>query len=89
MFPLKGHGVPPFQENPMLRKSQANPAPVCVLLGGPKAAASAQDVCVLLRRQPTPYQSPSPWLVARTALNHYANGRVWGMTDKLRFFLFG
>lgn len=75
----------------MFRKSHVNPAPVCVLLGGPKAAASAQGVCVLLRRQPTPYQSPSPWrrLGARTALHHPANGRVWGMTDKLRFFLFG
>ena len=75
----------------MFRKSQVNPAPICVLLGGPKAATSAQGACVLLRRQPTPYQSQSPWhrIVARTSLNRHADGCEWGMIDKLRFFLFG
>ena len=75
----------------MFRKSQVNPASICVLLGGPKAAASVQEACVLLRRLPTPYQSQSSWrrIVARMSFNRHADGCAWGMIDKLRFFLFG
>ena len=74
----------------MLPKSLVNPAPVCVLLGGPKAIESAQDVCVLLRSPNTPHQAHPSWQrMKRASPICSANRRTWGMTDKLRFFLFG
>ena len=65
----------------MFRKSQVNPAPVCVLLGGPKTAEAVQGICVLLRSTSAPNQSQPFWRHTHTS--------VWGMTDKLCFFLFG
>ena len=74
----------------MLPKSLVNPAPVCVLLGGPKPIESAQKVCVLLRSQNTSHQTPPSWQRIKSASPICsANRRTWGMTDKLRFFLFG
>ena len=65
----------------MFRKSQVNPAPVCVLLGGPKTTEAVQEICVLLRGPSATNQS-QPY-------RRRAHASVWGMTDKLRFFLFG
>jgi hypothetical protein len=90
IVPLTGRGVPPFQENTMFTKSQVNPAPACVLLGGPKAIESTQEVCVLLRSPNTPHQAHPSWQQIKRALPICpANRRAWGVTDKLRFFLFG
>ena len=71
----------------MFRKSPTNPASVCVLLGGRQAAASTQEIGVLLRRQPMPPSSRG--LVTRMSFNRDPNPSVWSAIDKLRFFLFG
>ena len=74
----------------MFTKSQVNPAPACVLLGGPTAIESTQEVSVLLRSPNIPHQAhPSRQRMKRASPICFANRRTWGVTDKLRFFLFG
>jgi hypothetical protein len=74
----------------MFRKSSVSPISICVLLGSPTAIASTPAICVLLRRPRAHQQRRILWRRIRGALRHRAaNGCVWGVTDKLRFILFG
>jgi hypothetical protein len=52
----------------MFTESQINPAPACVLLGGPKAIESTQEVCVLLRSPNIPHQAHPSWQQTKRAL---------------------